>query len=165
MAAPPDKKDTKVNLIVLLIALGFLLILFAIEFLLAPTLGAGEKLESLTNLQELTMQTLIEKTNLLISLSTGLFGLMGYFIVYLTKKEISTSKFTRIVIILTIGFTILSIHLGYLYLHNWGEMLFEGIFRPFDPMLATFQKLQFFSFLTAIIFAAITLYNIKLSKV
>jgi hypothetical protein len=137
--------------IILSVALG---ILIYNHFFFSPVADEDMTIDKLNDLQKESFSTLIEMTKLLISLSTALFGLIGYFALenYKTTGKIELKY--QMDIVVAFCFSALSIDFGYILMEKWVEMLSIGIFQPYDKLTRLPQNLQIISFISALIFTS-----------
>lgn len=142
------KQNVKVY-VILIISLG---ILIYNHFFFNPVADEGLILTVLDDLQKQSFSTLMEMTNLLISLATALFGLIGYFA--LENFKVSSRIELKYQIDLVVGFCLsaLSIDFGYIFMEKWVEILSIGVFQPYDRLTRLPQNLQIISFMIALVF-------------
>lgn len=135
--------------IILFLAFG---ILFFNHFVFSASAEESLVVTDLNELQKQSFNTLMEMTKLLISLSTALFGVIGYFALenYKTSGRINLKY--RIDIVAAFCLSALSIDFGYIFMEKWVEILSIGIFNPYDKLTRLPQNLQLISFLAALSF-------------
>lgn len=141
---------TKIILsIILLLSLGIIIYNHFFFNLLA---NEGLIVTELNDLQKESFNTLMEMTKLLISLSTALFGLIGYFALenYKTTGRIEAKY--QIEVVAGFCLSALSIDFGYIFMEKWVEILSIGVFQPYDKLTRLPQNLQIISFLAALVF-------------
>lgn len=129
------------------------------HFFFNPSAGESAILDHLNDLQKETLSTLNEMTKLLISLSTALFGLIGYFALENFKSVGKIERKYRIDLVLAFGFAALSIDFGYIFMDKWVEQLSNGIFQPYDTLIILPQQLQIITFLVSLFFACRLIYR------
>ncbi len=129
------------------------------HFLFNPSAGESPILDHLNDLQKETLSTLNEMTKLLISLSTALFGLIGYFAFENFKSVGKIARKYRMDLVLAFGFAALSIDFGYIFMDKWVEQLSNGIFQPYDNLIILPQQLQIITFLVSLFFACRLIYR------
>ena len=129
------------------------------HFFYDPSAREAVILTELNDLQKETLSTIKEMTNLLISLSSALFGLIGYFAFENYKSKGIVEDSLRIDLTLAFCATVISIDFGYIFMEKWVELLANGIFQPYDKLITIPQKLQLFSFLIALAFTGRIVYK------
>jgi hypothetical protein len=129
------------------------------HFFFNPSAGEARILDQLNDLQQATLSTLNEMTKLLISLSTALFGLIGYFALENYKSLGRIERKYRIDLVLAFGFAALSIDFGYIFMDKWVEQLSHGIFQPYDTLIILPQQFQIITFLLSLFFACRLIYR------
>lgn len=129
------------------------------HFFFDPTAGESIILTELDDLQKETLSTLNEMTKLLISLSTALFGLIGYFALENFKSVGKIEKKFRLDLVLAFSFAALSIDFGYIFMEKWVELLSNGIFEPYDRLIILPRQLQISAFLVSLLFASRLIYR------
>lgn len=129
------------------------------HFFFDPTAGESIILTELDDLQKETLSTLNEMTKLLISLSTALFGLIGYFALENFKSVGKIEKKFRLDLVLAFSFAALSIDFGYIFMEKWVELLSNGIFEPYDRLIILPRQLQISTFLISLLFASRLIYR------
>lgn len=100
-----------------------------------PLAGESLILTSLNNLQEQILSTLNQMTQLLISLSTALFGFIGFFIFEKARATGKVEKKYRIDFFTSACAAALSIDCGYIFMEKLIVLLSMGIFQPYDILL------------------------------
>lgn len=116
-------------------------------------------IESLNNLQENALDKMSTMIELLISLSTAIFAVVGFFT---TEKFKSIEKIggkNLFFASCSISFAALSIDFGYIAMQKWVELLGNQMFNPFDSIVTTPLRRQFYSFFLSIIFLGLFIYN------
>jgi hypothetical protein len=146
-----------------------LFVVFAIfiynHFFFNPLAGESPILTELNDLQKETLTTLNEMDKLLISLSTALFGLIGYFALGNYTSHNKIEKKYRLDLVLAFCCAALSIDFGYIFMEKWVELLSNGIFQPYDNLSILPHKLQISFFLIALFFAGRFIYrNLFITK-
>lgn len=149
------KKDLALYLILFLVASVFVYN----HFFFNPAAEESLILEQLNDLQKETLSTLNEMTKLLISLSTALFGLIGYFALENFKSIGRIERTYRLDLVLAFSFAALAIDFGYIFMEKWVELLSNGIFDPYDRLIILPQQLQIISFLISLLFACRFVYR------
>jgi len=129
------------------------------HFFFDPSAGESPILTELNDLQKETLSTLNEMTKLLISLSTALFGLIGYFALENFKSVGKIERKYRLDLVLAFCFAALSIDFGYIFMEKWVELLSNGIFEPYDRLIILPQQLQITTFLISLLFACRLIYR------
>ena len=122
------------------------------HFIFNPSANEGLILTELNDLQKQSFNTLMEMTKLLISLSTALFGLIGYFALEHYKTSGKIEQKCQIDLIAGFCLSALSIDFGYVFMEKWVEILSVGIFQPYDKLTRLPQNLQIISFIMALVF-------------
>ncbi len=122
------------------------------HFFFNPLAEEGLVVTELNDLEKESFNTLMEMTKLLISLSTALFGLIGYFALENYKTVGRIEKRYQIEIVTGFCLSALSIDFGYIFMEKWVETLSIGIFQPYDRLTRLPQNLQIISFISALIF-------------
>lgn len=116
-------------------------------------------LTSLDNLQEQVLSTLNEMTQLLISLSTALFGFIGYFAFEKYKSSGKIEKEFRYDFFMSACAAAISIDFGYIFMEKLVELLSNGIFKPYDFILSIPRNCQVVFFFTALFFCGRLIYR------
>jgi len=124
------------------------------HFLFNPLVGEAPILVSLDDLQKETLSTLNEMTKLLISLSTALFGLIGYFAFENYKAAGQIERKYRTDLLLSFSAAAISIDFGYISMEKLVELLSQVVFQPYDRLIAMPRNLQVIAFLIALFFCA-----------
>ncbi|MFP2995508.1 hypothetical protein ABN763_06340 [Spongiivirga sp. MCCC 1A20706] len=109
-------------------------------------------LPDLNKMQEQTMDMISRMNELLMSLATAIFGIVGFLIVEKFGSITKLSKNALYFSITALCCATISIDFGYIYMQTWVEQLSENIFQPFDGSLIIPRKLQFLSFIASLIF-------------
>lgn len=112
------------------------------------------ELKSLTDVQKESLSLLRETTQLLFSLATAAFGAIGVMTLHITRTASSSPSSVRANAIAAFVFAALSVDFGYVYIEKWAELLANGVFAPFEPLVTIPQTLQLVSFLLALFFLA-----------
>ena len=128
---------------------------FFLEIFAAPDLIKTQ----LNDLQKEIVSHTKEINNLLISLSTGIFVLIGYMSTSGGSGKFMVQRKSIIPLILCFCFSALSIDFGYIFMQKWIQMLHLGIFNPEDNLVKIPHILQIISFLLSLIFLAILIIN------
>ena len=149
------KKDILLYIILFVVASIFIYN----HFLFNPLATESPILTQLNDLQKEALSTQNEMTKLLISLSTALFGLIGYFALENFKSVGKIEKQHRLDLILAFSSAALSIDFGYIFMEKWVELLSNGIFQPYDKLISLPQKLQITTFLISLLFAGRLIYR------
>lgn len=135
------------------ILISLLIIVFIYNhFIYNPQPAPYPILTQLNDLQKQSLITISELTKLLISLSTGLYAVIGIFVLQYYKADKILSTKLRDDTILAFTFAALSIDFGYIFMEKWVELLANGIFAPFDRIVTIPQTLQLVTFLLALFF-------------
>jgi hypothetical protein len=149
----------KKDFVVFVVLFSVLAIFIYNHFFFSPLAGENPILTVLNDLQKETLSTLNEMDKLLISLSTALFGLIGYFALENHKSVGKIDKQYRLDLVLAFCAAALSIDFGYIFMEKWVELLSNGIFQPYDNLIILPHKLQIVSFLIALFFAGRFIYR------
>lgn len=140
--------------------LSFAALIFVFNhFLFNPLAGEAPILTELDDLQKQTLSTLNDMSKLLISLSTALFGLVGYFAMENYKAAGTIERKFRIDLIAAFCATAISIDFGYIAMEKLVELLSNGIFQPYDNLISLPRNLQVIFFLIALFFCARLIYR------
>lgn len=132
------------------------------HFFYSPTPDPDRKRITLNDLEKQSLELLLEMTKLLFSLSTALFGLVGVFVLQARGNGRPLGRESYRNAVLAFGCAAVSIDFGYVFLEKWVELLANGLFTPFERMVAWPQTLQFTTFLLALFFAgALALRELK----
>lgn len=150
-------------LIVVIIIITFGILVFNHLFF-EPFAEPSIIIEKLNDLQKEILKNLNDRTNLLISLSTAIFGLIGYFALESYKLNRKIDEKLKIDLILTLVLTILSIDFGYISMEKLIEMLSLGIFSPFDNLIRLPKVFQLLTFLLSIFFSGSLVYKLMFNS-
>ena len=149
----------KKDLTIYIILFGVVGILIYNHFFFDLDAEESPVLVTLNDLQKEALSTINEMTKLLISLSTALFGLIGYFALENFKSVGKIENKFRIDLTLAFCSVALSIDFGYIFMEKLVELLSNGIFQPYDKLLILPRKLQIISFLVSLLFAGRLIYR------
>ncbi|MFP9098024.1 hypothetical protein ACLI09_03125 [Flavobacterium sp. RHBU_24] len=123
------------------------------HFIYDPIAGEGPELDALNDLQKQILATLSEMTKLLISLSTALFGLIGYFALENFKKVGKIELKFQADFVAAFCATAISLDFGYIFMEKLVELLSVGVFNPYDRIISIPRNLQIIAFLCALFFS------------
>ena len=149
------KSDNTVKIILILVGIIFIYN----HFFFNPLADEAPILSELDDLQKQTLATLNDMSKLLISLSTALFGLIGYFALENYKSAGKVENKFRIDLVLSFSATALSLDFGYIFMEKLMELLANGIFQPYDFLISLPRNLQVICFLVGLFFAARLIYR------
>lgn len=154
------KPDVTIKIILTLVGIIFIYN----HFFFNPSAEEAPILSSLDDLQKQTLATLNEMTKLLISLSTALFGLIGYFALENYKTSGKVEKKYSIDLVVSFSATALSIDFGYIFMEKLVELFSNGIFQPYDSLISLPRNLQVVFFLVGLFFCGRLIYRNMFEK-
>jgi hypothetical protein len=147
------------NGVVYTIIIASLVIILYNHFLFTMPAEPSPIVTELNDLQKQAFSTLTDMTKLVISLSTALFGLIGYFALESFKAGRRMNDNYKLELVAAFSSAAVSIDFGYIYMDKWAEQLSIGIFRPNGRLVILPQQLQVVFFLLSLFFAGKLIYR------
>jgi len=124
-----------------------------------PVPEASIELDSLSDLQKKSIDIIIEMNKLIISLSLIVLGALGGFLIQKYQVVKIKSLMGKLIIVLSIFFSALSIYFGYVIYSRMVEMLSNKMFNPASNLIELSQKFQYYSFLSSLILFGLFVIN------
>ena len=142
-------------LYVLLIIVGWAIISYYFQPSPKPTI----EIQQLNQLQEKSIEIIIEMNKLLISLSLLVIGGIGGFLLQKYQTLKIESLIQIVIVVLSMMFAVSSIYFGYVLYAKLVEMLSNSMFDISTNLIEEPQKFQFFSFLLSVILFGLFVFN------
>lgn len=121
-------------------------------------------LESLNELQEKSIEIILEMNKLIISLSLLLIGGIGAFLLQKYQSVKIHSLAQRMTIVLSIISASLSIYFGYVLYFRMVEMLSNNWFNPQSNLIEQPLMFQYYSFLLSVVLFGLFVINATVPK-
>ena len=125
-----------------------------------PKLQQPRVAKSLGENEKEAMHSIVELTKSLTTLAGSLLALIGFFLLRHIKRESVLSPLNRFSLLLAGSLAILSIDYGYLVFEKWVQLLNQGLFTPFEPLVAIPQNMQLFCLLMSLLLALLVVATI-----